>query len=331
MGKRVAVAGATGAVGQDFLKVLERRNFPVDSLRLLASARSVGKKLAFKGEKLSVEELTENSFNGIDIALFSAGADRSRQFCPAAVKSGAICVDNSSAFRMDPNVPLVVPEINPQRIQEHRGIIANPNCSTIIMVVVLWPLHRFARIKRIVASTYQAVSGTGAKAIAELEHQTRSLLAGGPIKPEVYPYQIAFNLLPHIGNFKDGGYTDEELKLVNETRKIMEDDAIQVTATTIRVPVFRAHSESVNIQTAKRITVEKARELLSQAPGVKVVDDPANKKYPMPIDASGMDDVLVGRIREDKSVKYGLNLWISGDQLLKGAALNAVQIAEYLL
>ena len=328
MGKRVAIAGATGAVGQDFLKVLERRNFPVDSLRLLASARSVGKKLSFKGENLPVEELTENSFNGIDIALFSAGADRSRQFCPAAVKSGAICVDNSSAFRMDPNVPLVVPEINPQRIQEHRGIIANPNCSTIIMVVPLWPLHRYARIKRIVASTYQAVSGTGAKAIAELEQQTRSLLAGGPIKPEVYPYQIAFNLLPQIGNFNEEGYTDEEMKLARETRKIMEDDSIQITGTTIRVPVFRAHSESVNIQTAKRITVEKARELLSQAPGVKVVDDPANKKYPMPIDATGQDDVLVGRIREDTSVKYGLNLWISGDQLLKGAALNAVQIAE---
>ena len=331
MGKRVAIAGATGAVGQDFLKVLERRSFPVDSLRLLASARSVGKKLSFKGEELPVEELTENSFNGIDIALFSAGADRSRQFCPAAVKSGAICVDNSSAFRMDPNVPLVVPEINPQRIREHRGIIANPNCSTIIMVVPLWPLHRYAHIKRIVASTYQAVSGTGAKAIVELEQQTRALLAGGAIKPEVYPYQIAFNLLPQIGNFNEEGYTDEEMKLARETRKIMEDDSIQITGTTIRVPVFRAHSESVNIQTAKRITVEKARELLSQAPGVKVVDDPANKKYPMPIDATGQDDVLVGRIREDKSVKYGLNLWISGDQLLKGAALNAVQIAEYLL
>ncbi len=331
MGKRVVIAGATGAVGQDILKVLERRNFPVDSLRLLASSRSVGKKLTFRGEEQTVEELTEKSFGGIDIALFSAGADRSRRFCPAAVRSGAVCVDNSSAFRMDPQVPLVVPEVNAQRIREHHGIIANPNCSTIVMVVVLWPLHRFARIRRIVVSTYQAVSGTGARAIVELDHQTRAVLAGTPIKPEVYPYQIAFNLLPHIGNFKENGYTEEELKLVNETRKIMEDDSIQVTGTTIRVPVFRAHSESVNIETEKKLTVEKARELLSKAPGVKVVDDPANKKYPMPIDASGRDDVLVGRIREDFSIKNGLNLWISGDQLLKGAALNAVQIAEYLL
>jgi aspartate-semialdehyde dehydrogenase len=331
MGKRVAVAGATGAVGAEILRVLERRNFPVDSLRLLASERSVGKKLAFRGEQTPVEELKENSFKGIDIALFSAGKDRSLAFCPAAVKGGAIVVDNSSAFRMDDGVPLVVPEINPHRIREHKGIIANPNCSTIIMVVVLWPLHRAARIKRIVASTYQAVSGTGQRAIIELEEQTRALLSGGKPVPQVYPYQIAFNLLPHIGNFYDDGYTDEEVKLMRETRKIMEDDAIQVTATTIRVPVFRAHSESVNIQTARKLTVQRAREILSGAPGVKVVDDPAGKKYPMPIDATGRDDVLVGRLREDPSIRNGLDMWISGDQLLKGAALNAVQIAEYLL
>jgi aspartate-semialdehyde dehydrogenase len=330
MGKRVAVVGATGAVGADMMETLERRNFPVDSIRLLASARSVGKMLTFKGAEHPVEELTENSFKGIDIALFSAGADRSRQFAPAAVKAGAVVVDNSSAFRMDANVPLVVPEINPQRIKEHKGIIANPNCSTIIMVVVLWPLHRAAKIRRIVASTYQAVSGTGAKAIVELDQQVRALMNGGKAIPEVYPYQIAFNLLPHIGKFTSNLYTEEELKLVNETRKIMEDDRIQVTATTIRVPVFRAHSESVNIQTAKKLTVEKARELLSNAPGVTLVDDPSHNQYPMPLDASGKDNVLVGRIREDATVRYGLNLWISGDQLLKGAALNAVQIAELL-
>jgi len=283
------------------------------------------------GEEVPVEELAEDSFEGMDLALFSAGAERSRRFAPAAVKSGAVVVDNSSAFRMDPQVPLVVPEVNAHRIAEHKGIIANPNCSTIVAVVVLWPLHREARIRRIVAATYQAVSGTGKAAIEELEQQSRTVLGGGQADPKVYPYQIAFNLLPHIGDFLDNGYTTEEMKLLHETRKIMEDDALQVTATTIRVPVFRAHSEALNIQTHEKLTAERAREVLSRAPGVRVVDDPAKNRYPMPLDATGQEDVLVGRIREDASIENGLDLWISGDQLLKGAALNAVQIAEHLL
>jgi len=331
MAKNVAVVGATGAVGTDMLRVLEERQFPVRSLRLFASARSVGKTLRFRGQEYPVEELTENSFKGIDIALFSAGAERSRQFAPTAVKAGAVVVDNSSAFRLERHVPLVVPEVNAHRIREHQGIIANPNCSTIIMVVPLWPLHQVARITRIVVSTYQAVSGTGARAIEELRIQTRQILDGQPIHPEVYPYQIAFNLLPHIGNFLPNGYTQEEMKLVNETRKIMEDDSIQVTATTVRVPVFRAHSEAVNLRTHKKLTVPQVREILRRAPGVKVVDDVTCNRYPMPIEASGQGDILVGRIREDASQENGIDLWISGDQLLKGAALNAVQIAEYLL
>jgi len=331
MGKRVAVAGATGAVGADILKCLEARDFPVDAIRLLASRRSVGRRLTFRGEAVPVEELTERSFEGMDLALFSAGAERSRRFAPAAVKSGAVVVDNSSAFRMDPEVPLVVPEVNAHRIAEHRGIIANPNCSTIIAVVVLWPLHREARIRRVVAATYQAVSGTGKAAIEELERQSRDVLAGRPAAPEVYPHPIAFNLLPHIGDFLDNGYTTEEMKLLHETRKIMEDDTIRVTATTIRVPVFRAHSEALNIETERPLSPERAREVLREAPGVEVVDEPASGRYPMPLEATGRDDVLVGRIRRDASIEHGLDLWISGDQLLKGAALNAVQIAEHLL
>jgi len=331
MGKRVAVAGATGAVGADILKCLEARDFPVDAIRLLASRRSVGRRLIFRGESVPVEELTERSFEGMDLALFSAGAERSRRFAPAAVRSGAVVVDNSSAFRMDPDVPLVVPEVNAHRIAEHRGIIANPNCSTIIAVVVLWPLHREARIRRIVAATYQAVSGTGKAAIEELERQSRDVLDGRPAAPEVYPHPIAFNLLPHIGDFLDNGYTTEEMKLLHETRKIMEDDTIRVTATTIRVPVFRAHSEAINIETERPLSPERARDILREAPGVEVVDDPASGRYPMPLEATGRDDVLVGRIRRDASIENGLDLWISGDQLLKGAALNAVQIAEHLL
>jgi len=329
--KNVAVAGATGAVGTEMLRCLESRNFPVKNIKLLASKRSIGKRLKFKGEEIPVEELKKDSFGGVDIALFSAGKDRSLEFAPSAVESGAVVVDNSSAFRMDDDVPLVVPEINPDEVKKHKGIIANPNCSTIIMVLPLYPLHKAARIRRIVVSTYQAVSGTGQAAIIELEEQAREVLAGKPARPEVYPYQIAFNLLPHIGKFLENGYTEEEMKMLNETRKIFGDDTVRVTATTIRVPVFRAHSESVNVETEKKLSVEEVRELLSDAPGVKVVDDPANNRYPMPLDATGQDDILVGRIREDKSVANGIDMWIVGDQLLKGAALNAVQIAEMLL
>ena len=329
--KNVAVAGATGAVGQDMLRVLERRNFPVRALRLLASERSVGKKMTFRGKEYAVEQLTEKSFDGIDIALFSAGADRSRQFAPAAVKAGAVVVDNSSAFRMEADVPLVVPEVNPEQVKRHKGLIANPNCSTIIMVVVLWPLHKAATIERIVVSTYQAASGAGAKAMQELADQAAAVLSGKPVTVVALPQQIAFNLFPHIDVFLENGYTKEEMKMVKETRKIMGDDSIRVTATTVRVPVFRAHSEAINIQTKKALTPEHVRKILAKAPGVKVVDDPANKRYPMPIEASGQDDVLVGRIRKDISIENGIDLFVSGDQLLKGAALNAVQIAELLL
>ena len=331
MGKRVAVAGVTGAVGQDMLRVLEARNFPVDSLKGLASHRSVGKRVKFRGEDVVVEELKDDSFADVDVALFSAGAARSREFAPAAVRSGAIVVDNSSAFRMEPDVPLVVPEVNPEAVQNHQGIIANPNCSTIIMVVVLWPIHQAACIRRVVVSTYQAVSGAGAKGIRELDAQTRQVLAGESAAPELFPYQIAFNLIPHIDVFQPNGYTKEEMKMVLETRKIMGDESLRVTATTIRVPVFRAHSESLNIETERKLTADEVREVLADAPGVRVVDDPAQNRYPMPLDATNQDDVLVGRIREDASVENGIDLWLSGDQILKGAALNAVQIAELLL
>jgi len=329
MASNVAVVGATGAVGTEMLRVLEQRDFPVGEIRLLASSRSEGRKLAFRGEEHQVQVLSEDSFEDIDIALFSAGGDRSRQFAPAAVKAGAVVVDNSAAFRLDPDVPLVVPEINADEIGKHKGIIANPNCSTIIMVVPLWPIHQAAGVERVVAATYQAVSGTGAAAIRELETQTRQVLDGQPVSPDVYPYQIAFNL--HIGDFLENGYTTEEMKMLNETRKIMGDDSIQVTTTTIRVPVFRAHSEALNIRTRTKLTVEETREVLAGAVGVRVVDAPANSRYPMPLEATGQDDILVGRIREDTSQENGLDLWVSGDQLLKGAALNAVQIAEHLL
>jgi aspartate-semialdehyde dehydrogenase len=329
-GYRVAVVGATGAVGEVMVRILQERNFPVKNLRLLASERSEGKELEFRGEKIRVEKLTPTSFAGIDIALFSAGASRSKEFCPAAVKSGAVVIDNSSAFRMEPDVPLVVPEVNPEAIGTHKGIIANPNCTTIVTVVPLKPLHDFGRIKRMVVSSYQAVSGAGARAIDELRRQVVAFARGEKMEVSVFPYQIAFNLLPHIDSFLDNGYTKEEMKMVNETRKIMNDYSIRITATTVRVPVFYAHSVSVNLETEKKITPEKARELLSQAPGVKVHDDPSQRIYPMPIFVAGEDDCFVGRIREDESIENGLNLWIVGDQLRKGAALNAVQIAEIL-
>ena len=328
----VAVVGATGAVGTQMIECLEERNFPVGKIKFLASGRSAGQALEFNGKPVLVEELTHDSFEGIDIALFSAGGARSEEFCPAAAKAGAVCIDNSSAWRMDQDVPLVVPEVNPEAIAGYtrKGIIANPNCSTIQMLVALKPLHDFATIKRIVVSTYQAVSGTGAKAIDELRVQTGELLNGRPIKTEVYPHRIAFNCLPQIDSFCDNGYTKEEMKMVNETAKIM-GAGIKTTATCVRVPVFYGHSESVNIETERKITVAKARELLEDAPGVELNDNPANADYPMAINAAGEDLVLVGRIREDDTVKNGLNLWVVADNIRKGAATNAVQIAEILI
>ena len=331
-GYRVAVVGATGAVGQEMIKVLEQRNFPVSELRLLASARSAGKKLKFKGEEITVEELKPSSFEGIDIALFSAGGDRSKQFAPEAVKRGAVVIDNSSAFRMEPDVPLVVPEVNPEDVEWHKGIIANPNCSTIQMVVVLKPLYDISRIKRVVVSTYQAVSGAGAAAIEELKEQTKAVLEGKPVPPSnKIPKQIAFNCVPHIDKFFPDGYTREEHKMINETKKIMHDDEIKVSPTCVRVPVFIGHSEVLNIEFEKPISVEEAREALERAPGVTVIDDFENAIYPTPIDVAGKDDVLVGRIRKDDTIENGLNLWIVGDNLRKGAALNAVQIGEVLI
>ncbi len=332
-GYNVAVAGATGAVGIEMMETLEKRNFPVKSIRLLASSRSVGKKLKFKGEQLPVEELTDKSFKGIDIALFSAGASRSKEFAAAAVADGAVVIDNSSAFRMDPEVPLVVPEVNPQDIKTHKGIIANPNCSTIIMVVAVYPLHKAKKLVRLVAATYQAASGAGAKAMTELEEQSRLFLGGKPLaKPEALPQRIAFNLFPHIDVFLENGYTKEEMKMLNEGRKIMHHPTLRVSCTCVRVPVMRAHSEALNLEFEKEVTPEEARRILSNAPGVEVKDDPANKLYPMPIDASGKYDCIVGRIRQDcsREDKKGLDIFVSGDQLLKGAALNAVQIAEIL-
>ncbi len=327
----VAIMGATGAVGNEMRSILEQREFPLSSLKLLASSRSAGKQLEFRGEKLVVEELKPESFEGVDIVLASAGGSISKQFAPEAVKRGAVVIDNTSAFRMEPDVPLVVPEVNAHAIRNHSGIIANPNCSTIQMVVVLKPLHDVAKIRRVVVSTYQAVSGTGLKAIEELSGQTRALMSGKDYPAQVYPHQIAFNALPHIDVFLENDYTKEEMKMVNETRKIMEDDSIQVTATTVRIPVYRGHSESVNIEFASRITAEDAREILSKAPGVEIVDDPSNNVYPLATDCDGRDETFVGRIRADDTVPHGLNLWVVSDNLRKGAALNAVQIAERLI
>lgn len=327
---RVAVVGATGAVGTMMIKVLEERNFPVSTLKALASARSVGKKVSFGGKVVSVEELTERSFEGIQLALFSAGAGVSRRFAPIAAQAGCVVVDNSSAFRMDPDVPLVVPEVNPHALRGHKGIIANPNCSTIQMVVALKPIHDAAKIKRIVVTTFQAVSGTGQKAVFELEAQVNALIQGRPLPRAVYPHQIAYNCLPHIGAFLDSGYTEEEMKMVNETRKIFEDPSIQVCATTVRVPVYYGHSESVAVETRRPLSAGEARALLEKAEGVVVVDDPLQNRYPMPLDAAGRDETFVGRIRQDISVENGLVLWVVADNIRKGAATNAVQIAEIL-
>jgi aspartate-semialdehyde dehydrogenase len=330
----VAIAGATGAVGIEMIQTLERRNFPVKSLRLLASERSKGKKLVFCGKQLQVEVLTAEVFKGIDIALFSAGTSRSREFAHEAAKAGAVVIDNSSAFRMEPDVPLVVPEVNPEDVFKHKGIIANPNCCTAILVVAIYPLHKANPIRRMIVSTYQAASGAGAKAMAELEEQTAQVMKGNQaVKAEALPQRIAFNIFPHVDAFLDNGYTKEEMKFQNESRKIMHAPDLKVSATCVRVPVMRAHSESANLEFEDPITANQVREILSKAPGVKVVDDVGNKRYPMPIDASGEYDVLVGRIRQDcsRADGRGIELFVSGDQLLKGAALNAVQIAEVLI
>jgi aspartate-semialdehyde dehydrogenase len=332
MACRLAVAGVTGAVGQEFLSIIEERNFPFDSLKMLASSRSAGKTIPFKGKTYTVEEMTKDSFAGVDIALFSAGGSRSREFAPAAVKAGAVVVDNSSAFRMDPQVPLVIPEINPQKIREHQGIIANPNCSTIIGIVPVWPLHKVNSVKRMVVSTYQAASGAGMSAMLELESQSREILAGKPPTRNVFPYQIAFNCFSHNSLLGPNGYSEEETKLVKETRKIFDCPEIAVTATCIRIPVMRAHCESINLEFTNPTTPDQVREVLNAAPGVTVLDDREHNRFPMPIDATGKDDVFVGRIRQDESLpnNRGINLWVAGDQLRKGAALNAIQIAELL-
>ena len=327
----VAVVGATGAVGREMISILEERDFPFADLKLLATERSAGTIMTCKGQEYEVEVTTPESFEGIDIALFSAGSTASKKLAPEAVKRGAVVVDNSSAYRMDAEVPLVVPEVNPDDIFKNKGIIANPNCSTIQMVAALQPIYKKAGIKRIVVSTYQAVSGTGKDAIDELEAQTKSIANDEEVESEVYPHQISQNVLPHIDVFFDDGYTKEEKKMVNETKKIMGDDEIKVTATAARVPVSIGHAEAVNIELEKDLTADQARELLAQASGVQVVDNPAENEYPMQIDAETTDDVLVGRIREDNTVEHGLDLWIVANNLRKGAALNTIQIAETLL
>ena len=333
----VAILGATGAVGQEFLNLIEERNFPFANLKMLASKRSAGKKIQFMGKEYTVEETTEDSFKDVQIALF-AGGSASKVFAPAAVKAGAVVIDNSSAFRMDPEVPLVVPEVNPEAIAQHKGIIANPNCSTIIMVMALKPLYDVSKIKRIVVSTYQAVSGGGKEAMAELDDQIKAIANGGEIVASILPgaslkkhYQIASNLIPQIDVFMDNLYTKEEMKMVNETKKIMCDDDIRVTATTVRVPVMRSHAESVNVEFENEVSVEKAREVLAAFPGVILTDNPDEQIYPMPLDTAGKDDVEVGRIRKDFSTENALNFWVCGDQIRKGAALNALQIAEYMI
>jgi len=328
--QHVAIAGATGAVGTEFLKLLEARDFPMKSLRLLASSRSAGSKLKFRGENLEVEELTPKSFKGIDIAFFSAGGSRSKEFAPHAVDSGAVVIDNSSAFRMDEKVPLVVPEINPKQAFEHQGLIANPNCSTIQMVVALNPIHRAANIQRVVVSTYQAVSGAGASAMEELKQQLRAWANDEPMKQEVFPTQIAFNLFPHIDVFQDNGYTKEEMKMVHETRKIMNAPNMQISATCVRVPVLRAHSEAVWVETEKPLSESEARELFAKEPGIVVQDERESGGYPTPWHITETQETYVGRIRKDISHPNGLTFWVVADQLYKGAALNAIQIAEVL-
>lgn len=329
--RTVAIVGASGAVGQDFLAVLAARDFPVRSLRLFASPRSAGKRMTFRGEPLPVEPLGPDSFRGVDIALFSAGGSVSREFAPCAVQAGATVVDNSSAFRMDPDVPLVVPEVNPEAVRTHRGIVANPNCSTILLVVALWPLHRAAGVRSVVVSTYQAASGAGQQAMLELREATAAALRGERPVPKVLPQTLAFNLFPQVDVFMPDGYTREEDKMQFETRKILGLPDLVVDATCVRVPVERCHSESVAVHLGRPLSVATARELLAAAPGVEVVDDPAQKVYPMPLSMAGRDPVAVGRIRLGRAFSPGLTFWLSGDQLRKGAALNAVQIAETMI
>jgi aspartate-semialdehyde dehydrogenase len=330
-GQRVAVVGATGAVGQTTLKLLKQRNFPVRELRAFASERSVGKTVKFGDDSIRVERLDGAAFKGIDIALFSAGSAQSREFAPAAVKAGAIVVDKSSAFRMDADVPLVVPEINGAAARRHKGIVACPNCTTIVTVMPLKPLHDAGGLRRVVATTFQAVSGAGVNGVEELRAQTLAWARGEPLAPKFFQHQIAFNLIPHIDKFVEGGYTGEEMKLVNEVRKILDLPGLLVSPTTVRVPVFTAHSISVNAETERKVTAAAAREAFGKFPGLQVLDDPAHERYPMPIVAEGHDDCYVGRIREDLSCANALNFWVVGDQLRKGAALNGIQIAELLI
>jgi aspartate-semialdehyde dehydrogenase len=326
----IAIAGATGVVGAELLRVLERRNFPVATVRALASGRSAGKSVLFRDQPLAVEELTENSFEKIDIAFFSAGGERSKKFVPMARKSGAIVIDNSSTFRMDPDVPLVIPEINPQDVKQQRGVIANPNCTTAVALMALYPLHRAFGLRRVFAASYQAVSGSGARAIAELKNQTAAAGQDRQSKPEVYPHPIAFNVLPHVDVFLETGYTKEEMKMQNEGRKIMHLPEFRASVTCVRVPVYRAHSVAVSAEFEKPVSVEQAHEVLAKAPGLELVDEPQKNRYPMPLDVAGKDNCQVGRVRRDCAFENGLSFWVSGDQLLKGAALNAVQIAELL-
>jgi aspartate-semialdehyde dehydrogenase len=328
---RVAILGATGAVGAELIQLLEGRQFPIRELRLLASPRSAGQAVTFQGEQLQVEVVNERSFQNVDIVLASAGGSTSQKWAPVAVSAGAVVIDNSSAFRMEPHVPLIVPEVNPAAIAQHQGIIANPNCTTILMTLAVWPLHQVQPVQRIVAATYQSASGAGARAMAEVQTQARAILDGQPPQTEIFPYPLAFNLFPHNSELNQQGYCTEEMKMVQETRKIFDVPDLRVTATCVRVPVLRAHSEALNLEFAQPFSVVQARQILSQAPGVKLVEDWQANYFPMPIEASGQDDVLVGRIRQDISHSCGLELWLSGDQIRKGAALNAVQIAELLV
>jgi aspartate-semialdehyde dehydrogenase len=329
-GFHVAIVGATGAVGAELIRLLEQREFPLRGLKLLASPKSAGKVFKFKGEEIPVEILSKDSFQSVDIALFSAGAGTSREYAQDAVSAGAVVIDNSSAFRMEPDVPLVVPEINPADLQKHRGIIANPNCTTIIALMALYPLHKVFRVKRVIASSYQAVSGAGARAIGELSLQSKSFFSGEPVTPEVFPHPIAFNVVPQVDVFLDNGYTKEEVKFVNESRKIMHHPTLRASITCVRVPVFRAHSIDIHAEFKEPVSVEQARDVLSKFPGLDLVDDPSAKKYPMPLMVAGKNNCQVGRIRTDSALDNGLAFWVCGDQLLKGAALNALQIAEGL-
>ncbi|MEA5559277.1 aspartate-semialdehyde dehydrogenase [Nodularia spumigena] len=328
---RVAILGATGAVGTELLELLASRNFPVAELKLLASERSVGRSLRFKGEDIPVELVSDRTLENVDLVLASAGGSTSKTWAAVAVEKGAVVIDNSSAFRMNPEVPLVVPEVNPLAAANHQGIIANPNCTTILMSVAIWPLHQISPIKRIVVSTYQSASGAGAKAMTEVQTQASAILQGQQPVAEVLPYPLAFNLFPHNSPLNDLGYCEEEMKMVNETRKIFDDQQIRITATCIRVPVLRAHSEAINLEFANPFSADAAREILSHSPGVKLIEDWEKNYFPMPMEATGQDDVLLGRIRQDISHPCGLELWLSGDQIRKGAALNAVQIAELLV